>query len=254
MRIVSIGTGIIIDANGSVLTNSHVVGTADIVTVFLNDGREFVARIVGRDADRDIALLQITATELPVLSLATDTEICEGEDVIALGFAFDLPGSVTVTRGIVSVFRESGLEGLRYIQTDAPINPGNSGGPLINLAGEVVEMNTSVIRQTGSRAVEGVGFAMTANSLAVRIEVFRAEARLTPTASVPATPTVAPSRVSSIYTSHKYWYTVEIPSGWWIDSADPDTVAIWDSQSGSTVWITVNEKSSIIPQPDPLEG
>ncbi len=155
-----VGSGFVIDRNGLVLTNWHVVRTAQRIVVTFPDGRKFSGRVEGRDPTSDIALVRIKAVDLPVLAIARDDQIRVGEWVVAIGNPLGL--STTVTAGIVSALNR-GLsinERIPFIQTDAPINPGNSGGPLIDLKGRVIGMTTAVARNT-----TGIGFAIPAETL-----------------------------------------------------------------------------------------
>jgi serine protease Do len=156
----SLGSGFIIDKDGYIITNNHVVEGADEIKVKLADGREFKAKVVGRDPKTDIALIKITTffKDLPVLSLGDSDKIRVGDWVLAIGNPFGLEH--TVTQGIISATgRVIGAGPYdNFLQTDAPINPGNSGGPLINLNGEVIGINTAIIA-TG----QGIGFAIPSN-------------------------------------------------------------------------------------------
>ncbi|MGH1477658.1 MAG: Do family serine endopeptidase [Geminicoccales bacterium] len=156
------GSGFIIDQDGLIVTNNHVIEKADQVTVKLNDGRSFEAEIVGTDPDTDLALLKVSTDEpLPVASFAEAKDVRVGDAVIAIGNPFGLGG--TVTAGIVSAkAREIGAG--RYddfLQIDAPINRGNSGGPTFNLQGEVIGVNTAIHSPTGGNV--GIGFAIPAD-------------------------------------------------------------------------------------------
>ena len=153
------GSGFIIHADGYIVTNAHVVGTNAEVRVELADGREMPARVVGRDAATDIALLKVEAgSPLPALAFGDSDRTRVGEWVMAMGNPFGLGGSVTA--GIVSARgRQIGAGPYDdFIQTDAPINPGNSGGPLFNMAGEVVGVNTAIYSPSGGNI--GIGFAV----------------------------------------------------------------------------------------------
>ncbi|MBN1957048.1 MAG: DegQ family serine endoprotease [Desulfuromonadales bacterium] len=157
------GSGFIISADGYIMTNNHVVGDADKVTVQLLDGREYDAKIIGTDPPTDVALIKIEADEkLPFLLLGNSDQLEVGDWVLAFGNPFGL--SHTLTAGIVSAKGRSGI-GLtdyeNFIQTDAAINPGNSGGPLVNLDGEVVGMNTAIFSRSGGYM--GIGFAIPIN-------------------------------------------------------------------------------------------
>ncbi|NWF93489.1 MAG: DegQ family serine endoprotease [Syntrophaceae bacterium] len=153
------GSGVIVDREGYILTNNHVVEGADKVKVRLNDGREFTATVKGQDPRTDLAVLHIKAKDLPVAVLGDSDKLEVGEWAIAIGSPFGLEHTVTV--GVISAKGRSGLGTGTYedfIQTDASINPGNSGGPLINIDGEVIGINAMII-QPGT----GIGFAIPIN-------------------------------------------------------------------------------------------
>jgi Do/DeqQ family serine protease len=153
------GSGVIVDKEGYILTNNHVVEGADKVKIRLNDGREFTAIVKGQDSRTDLAVLHIKAKDLPVATLGDSDKLEVGEWAIAIGSPFGLEHTVTV--GVISAKGRTGLGTGTYedfIQTDASINPGNSGGPLINIDGEVVGINAMII-QPGT----GIGFAIPIN-------------------------------------------------------------------------------------------
>ncbi|PZO44205.1 MAG: serine protease [Pseudanabaena frigida] len=156
------GSGFIFSNNGEILTNAHVVSGADKVTVTLKDGRSFNGKVLGADTVTDVAVVKIDAPNLPVISLGDSDRIQPGEWAIAIGNPLGLDN--TVTSGIVSATgRSSSQVGIpdqqvQYIQTDAAINPGNSGGPLLNQRGEVIGMNTAIIK-----GAQGIGFAIPIN-------------------------------------------------------------------------------------------
>lgn len=158
----ALGSGFIIDAEGMILTNNHVVEDATEIKVKLADDREFKAEIVGRDPRTDLALIRIKADgPLPILPLG-DSDVLEvGDWVVAIGNPFGLGN--TVTSGIVSAkYRRIGAGAYdNFIQTDAPINPGNSGGPLLNMQGKVVGINSAIFSQSGGNV--GIGFAIPIN-------------------------------------------------------------------------------------------
>lgn len=165
MNFAKSGSGIIIDsAHGLVLTNAHMITQADSIVVNLNDGRKYLARLIGSDDDTDIAVLQINAKKLAALPIANSDTVKVGDFVAAIGNPFGL--QQTVTSGIVSGLHRSNLniEGLEdFIQTDAPINTGNSGGALINAQGQLVGMNTAILANDGGSV--GIGFAIPSNML-----------------------------------------------------------------------------------------
>ncbi|WP_413530569.1 serine endoprotease DegQ [Rahnella inusitata] len=159
-----LGSGVIIDAaKGYVLTNNHVVNNADKITVQLNDGREYKAKLIGKDDQSDIAVIQlIDAKNLTQIAMADSDALQVGDFAVAVGNPFGL--GQTVTSGIVSALGRSGLnlEGLEnFIQTDASINRGNSGGALLNLKGELIGINTAIISSQGGSV--GIGFAIPVN-------------------------------------------------------------------------------------------
>ncbi len=161
------GSGFVVDAAGYVLTNEHVVAGQSRLTAILDDDTRLRARVVSADEQRDIALLRVEGgNRLKPLTFATALK--EGEDVIALGYPLNLSGTITITRGIVSALRW--FDGVKHVQTDAAFNPGNSGGPLLNGRGEVVGMNSTVIRRIEGRDfdAQGIGFAITYDVLAER--------------------------------------------------------------------------------------
>ncbi|WP_354622722.1 Do family serine endopeptidase [Psychromonas sp. MME2] len=159
----SAGSGVIVDASkGVVMTNYHVIKDADEIRVSLLDGRSYQANLMGVDPDLDIAILEIEADRLTEVKIADSSAIDVGDFVIAIGNPFGL--GQTVTTGIVSALGRTGLglEGYEnFIQTDASINPGNSGGALVNLAGELVGINTAIIAPAGGNV--GIGFAIPSN-------------------------------------------------------------------------------------------
>jgi serine protease Do len=154
------GSGVIISPDGYILTNNHVAGPATEIRVRLYDGREFIARRIGVDAETDLALVKINAQSLPYATLGDSSRLEQGEWVIALGSPFGL--EQTMTAGIISATgRTFGGTYDNYLQTDASINPGNSGGPLINMVGEVIGINTMIYSRSGGS--EGIGFSVPSN-------------------------------------------------------------------------------------------
>src|SRR6202158_5982842 len=156
----SLGSGVIVDKRGYILTNNHVVEQATKIQVQLNgDTTRYTAKVVGVDEDTDLAVIKIDASkDLPIAKLGNSDGVQVGDWVLAIGSPFGL--QATVTAGIISAKDRGGIghQFQRFLQTDAAINPGNSGGPLVDLAGQVIGINTAII--TGSRGYEGVGFAL----------------------------------------------------------------------------------------------
>jgi S1-C subfamily serine protease len=164
------GTGVIISEDGLILTNNHVIESADSITVRLFDGRELPADLVGSSPADDVALVHIREVSgLTPAELGESSELVVGDEVVAIGNALDLEGTPTVTRGIVSALNRSidaGSESLdNLIQTDAAINPGNSGGPLVNADGQVVGINTAIID-----GAQNLGFAIAIDPIKPLIE------------------------------------------------------------------------------------
>ncbi|MCB0331696.1 MAG: trypsin-like peptidase domain-containing protein, partial [Bdellovibrionales bacterium] len=157
-----LGSGVIVDSKGHILTNNHVIAEADEVTVRLSDGRSFEAEVVGADSRTDLAVIKIDAPNITPAKLGDSDQLKIGEWVVAAGTPFGLEN--TITAGIVSAKGRSIMGGNAYedfIQTDAAINPGNSGGPLADLSGAVVGINTAIFSRSGGYM--GVGFAIPIN-------------------------------------------------------------------------------------------
>ncbi|MEO0822239.1 MAG: Do family serine endopeptidase [Pseudomonadota bacterium] len=170
----SLGSGVIVDAGGIVVSNHHVVGEADEITVVLNDRREFDAEVIFTDEETDLAVLRLMGAEaLPVLALRDSDTLEVGDLVLAIGNPFGV--GQTVTSGIVSGLARRGAtrgDGGYFIQTDAAINPGNSGGALVDVSGRLVGVNTAILSRSGGS--NGIGFAVPANLVARVIEAARA--------------------------------------------------------------------------------
>lgn len=167
-----LGSGVIIDQEGYILTNEHVISNADKITVTLSDGREFKAELKGKDTRSDLAIIKINARNLPVAALGDSDNVKIGQWVVAIGnpfgFAMENP-EPTVTVGVISALHRSlGRTTSRdkdyndLIQTDAAINPGNSGGPLVNFKGEVIGINVAIFSTSGG--YQGIGFAIPSNN------------------------------------------------------------------------------------------
>jgi serine protease Do len=160
----SLGSGVIVDKRGYILTNNHVVEQATKIQVRLDDDNtRYTAKVIGSDPETDLAVIKIESSkDFPVAKLGNSDSSLVGDWVLAFGSPFGL--QATVTAGIVSATDRSGLgqQFQRFIQTDAAINPGNSGGPLVNMAGEVIGINTAIV--TSNRGYDGVGFALPSNT------------------------------------------------------------------------------------------
>jgi serine protease Do len=159
-----IGSGILMDAQGHILTNNHVAGGASSIQVTLADGRQYPAKVVGTDPKTDLAVIKIQDSDrLPYLSFGDSDKVDVGQWVVAIGAPRGLDESVT--HGIISAKHRTGISDPSsyqdFLQTDAPINPGNSGGPLLNLKGEVIGINAAIATDSGGS--EGIGFAIPSN-------------------------------------------------------------------------------------------
>src|SRR5205814_2208634 len=156
-----VGSGVIVTPDGFVLTNNHVVDAADEVKVTLQDGREFSAKVIGKDPKSDVAVVKIDAKDLPAIDIADSEKIEVGDVVLAVGNPFGM--GQTVTMGMVSATGRAtlGLDYEDFIQTDAAINPGNSGGALVDAEGRLIGINTAILSRTGGN--NGIGFAVPVN-------------------------------------------------------------------------------------------
>jgi serine protease Do len=165
----SLGSGVIVEATGLIITNNHVVNRAEEIKVYLADKREFKAKLIGTDAKTDLALLKVEAEQLRTMPWADSDKLQVGEIVLAVGNPFGL--NQTVTMGIVSAVGRASMGIAEYedfIQTDAAINPGNSGGALVNARGELVGINTAIFSESGGNM--GIGFAVPSNMARTIVE------------------------------------------------------------------------------------
>ena len=173
------GSGFIISKDGYILTNNHVVGDVDKITVELQDGRKFEnAKLIGTDPASEVALIKIEGKDFPVLPMGDSNKVEIGDWVVAIGNPFGL--SETVTVGVISAVGRSNVHIAAYedfIQTDAAINPGNSGGPLVNLDGQVIGINTAIYSQSGGYM--GIGFAIPINMARSIEEQLKAHGKVT---------------------------------------------------------------------------
>ena len=172
----SLGSGVILTEEGHIITNNHVVDQVDEIEVQLSDGRTRKARLIGADAELDLAVLKIDEPGVKPLKLGDSDAMQAGDFVLAVGNPFGF--EETVTEGIISSKgRPNRIDGFGdYLQTDAAINPGNSGGPLINLEGEVIGINTAIISRTGTSS--GIGFALPSNTVRMALESLLKKGRI----------------------------------------------------------------------------
>jgi serine protease Do len=162
-RVQGLGSGVIIDPGGTIVTNDHVIRGASAIHVVLADGRELEAEVIGSDAANDLAVLKVSSKQpLPAAKLGTSSDLMIGETVVAIGSPFGL--SKTVTSGVLSAtgrtFKADGRTYNDFLQTDAAINPGNSGGPLLNVDGDIIGINTAIFA-----SAQGIGFAIPADKV-----------------------------------------------------------------------------------------
>jgi S1-C subfamily serine protease len=171
------GSGVIVDAAGFVLTNHHVIRGAKTIEVQLSDGRQTEAELVGADPETDLALLKLPLDKLPVIELGSSKTLQVGDPVLAIGNPFGV--GQTVTAGIVSALQRQQL-GINvfesFIQTDAPINPGNSGGALVDAAGRLVGINSAIYSKSGGSL--GLGFAIPVEMASEVMQALRTEGRV----------------------------------------------------------------------------
>jgi Do/DeqQ family serine protease len=161
-RAQSLGSGVLVDKSGIILTNHHVIANASEITVTLSDRRHFKARLIGSDPASDVAVLKIQANNLPTLKWSDSDKLQVGDIVLAIGSPFNLAS--TVTQGIISAKgrRDLGISAYEdFLQTDAAINPGNSGGALVDMDGNLVGINTAILSESGGN--QGIGLAIPSN-------------------------------------------------------------------------------------------
>ena len=218
------GSGIVLSADGLVLTNAHVIGSIGDITVVLSDGSEHPATLVGASPDDDIAVIQVQDLDedLVPAELGSSDDLQVGDEVIAIGNALNLGGEPTVTRGIVSAEdRDLSAEGVNLeglIQTDAAINPGNSGGPLVNAAGQVVGMNTAIVADA-----QNLGFSIAIDVARPIIEDLKAgEGQVTPDQAFLG---VSSTDVSELTDDVRANFEIEVDEGAFVTEVVPGSAA-----------------------------
>ncbi|MDR0901686.1 MAG: Do family serine endopeptidase [Opitutaceae bacterium] len=172
-----LGSGVVVSADGYIVTNSHVVSGADVIKVSFNDGRELAAKLVGADPKSDLAVIKVDAAGLPAITFADSDQLEVGDRVLAIGNPFGI--GQTVTSGMVSGLGRAtlGLDYEDFIQTDAAINPGNSGGALVDVLGRLVGVNTAILSRSGG--FQGIGFAIPGNMTRSIMEQLVANGKVT---------------------------------------------------------------------------
>ena len=218
-----IGTGFIIDPVGWIVTNAHVVSDDLLVEVTLHDGATRFGWVIGNKPEEDIALIRVDGINMPTLALRSPLETAVGQDVIALGYALDLPGQPTLTRGVISALRPDFFGSISAIQTDTALNPGNSGGPLMDLEGNVLGINSSTYRET-----EGLNLAINMDDARQVIDALKS-GEVMPLGR---------------YVSNQYPFSVRIPDGWQVYELLTSYMLIMDSGSTGQVHIMIESVDS----------
>ena len=230
------GTGIIYETTNRksalVITNYHVIDGAGRIDILVDDSGWHQAKVLNYDSFTDVALLEICCAEFLPLTFRRASTVKPGTEVIAIGYALGIPGPPTVTRGIVSAFRlDYGRSWI--IQTDAPINPGNSGGPLLLPSGDVIGINTSgYIKDSAGNSVEGLGFALSEETIHSAMANWRKGLDLDPT----STPVSIQWRT---YTNLTHDYSVRIPADWKLYDTDERDVHAFSPDTSPFVQIFV---------------
>lgn len=237
------GTGMILTSNGEVLTNNHVIAGGTTITAQVDGtGPKYRAKVVGTDPTQDVALLQLqNVSGLHTLRMGNSSAVTVGEPVVAIGNALALPGSPTVTEGIISALNRSitasdGATGtsehlVGMFQTDAPLSPGNSGGPLVNSSGQVIAMNTAAATGSGGQNASNIGFAIPINeALSIASQIQKGEASSSIIIGTPAFLGIEAENVSSAAGSGGFFggyfgYTPPVSSGALVAAVIPNTPA-----------------------------
>jgi len=219
----SVGTGFVISENGLIVTNAHVVGDELELLVTLFDSNKRKAIVLGKDINEDIALLAIEGYKLQPISFGTLERPSVGDEVLAMGYALDLPGNATFTKGMVSAFRENVFGNLTALQTDTAINPGNSGGPLVDLYGNVIGINTAI-----AKSAEGINFAISIDEAIISINRLKN----------------GYSTINNTFASSKFPYQIELPDKWNVYEVRPDFVLLSDEESSTRIYILVHKLES----------
>ena len=232
------GTGFLVDEDGLVVTNAHVVGSWDAITANLVDGSSYEGIVLGIDEIVDLAIIQLTTVDtFQPMELGNSDAVRVGDEVIALGFPLsDLVGTeLQVTRGIISSKRI--YEDIEEFQTDAAINPGNSGGPLVNRDGKVIGVNYAKLSQSDGSPVDNVGFSIAVNELKDRMDsLIRGEQVLLPTPTPGSWTT---------YRNDVYGYELDIAPGWYLDKeTDEGDSEFWNDDRTGVIEIFAYELGS----------
>ena len=219
----SVGTGFLISQNGLIVTNAHVVGDELELLVTLFDTNKRKAIVLGKDINEDIALLAIEGYKLKPISFGNLERPAVGEEVLAMGYALDLPGNATFTKGMVSAYRPNLFGNLTALQTDTAINPGNSGGPLVDLYGNVIGINTAV-----AKSAEGINFAISMDEAINSINKLKN----------------GNANNSKEFVNSKYPYQINLLDSWNAYEIRPDFVMLYDEESSTRIYILVQKIDS----------
>lgn len=172
----SLGSGVIVSKEGHILTNHHVIANMTEIRVVLTDGRNLPAKLIGSDANTDIAVLKIEAGEIQALPLGDSESVFQGQQVVAVGNPYGLDGTATFGKISATGRKTSNDSGMEYLQTDAAVNQGNSGGPLLNVRGEIIGINSAIFTKTGGW--QGISFAIPSNTTKRVMESILSRGRL----------------------------------------------------------------------------
>ena len=231
------GSGFIVEEDGLVVTNAHVVEDFETVSVVTADGAEYAGDVLGVDEIADLALVKVRAgRRFSAMGLGDSDGVQVGDDVIALGYPlrYELGSSLTVTRGIVSSKRVS--YGVEELQTDAAINPGNSGGPLVDRDGRVIGVNYAELPLSDGSPVDNIGFSVAVNELKKRMDALAKGNDV-------LLPTPTPGQWTA-YRNQEYGYGIDIPPGWQLtDETDGRDVSFWSNNSAAALDVYVYDLS-----------
>jgi len=231
------GSGFIVEEDGLVVTNAHVVENFETVSVVTADGAEYAGDVLGVDEIADLALVEVrVGRRFIAMGLGDSDGVQVGDDVIALGFPlrYELGSSLTVTRGIVSSKRVS--DGVEELQTDAAINPGNSGGPLVDRDGRVIGVNYAELPLSDGSPVDNIGFSVAVNELKKRMDALAKGNDV-------LLPTPTPGQWTA-YRNQEYGYGIDIPPGWRLtEETDGRDVSFWSNNSAAALDVYVYDLS-----------
>jgi S1-C subfamily serine protease len=211
------GSGFLFAKEGYILTNAHVVGSAQTVTVIVDDSWSVTGQVMGRNEVMDVAVVKVSLGRDATFLTLGDSDTAEaGNEVLTMGYPLgsNLGGQATVTKGVLSARRQDG--NTQYLQIDAAINPGNSGGPLLNSQGEVIGINTLKIGQIAGTTIESLGFAIAINSVKTILPSLKA-------GQIVSAPTTG---WNTTYWNAAWGYSIRVAPGWTVDDVETDVVAI----------------------------